>query len=75
MFDKGEAREWRGQVIFRFLAQLEGGALLPFGNEREWAKKILGFAEYEAPVREQDGLGAWDKDWRPDHGTRSQKRW
>lgn len=75
IFDKGEAREWRGQVIFRFLAQLEGGALLPFGNEREWARKILGFAEYEAPVREQDGLGAWDKDWRPDHGTRSQKRW
>lgn len=57
MFDKGEAREWRGQVIFRFLAQLEGGALFPFGNEREWARKILGFAEYEAPLREQEGWG------------------
>lgn len=39
MFDKGEAKEWRGRVIFRFLAQLEGGASLPFGNEKEWARK------------------------------------
>lgn len=38
-FDKGEAREWRGRVIFRFLAQLEGGASLPFENEREWDRK------------------------------------